>query len=161
MPRFAEYIRADKSGLKFSDWKSGHITPRAFPMTGAKAKAYKFGPSYSWRVASFTCLSHECRVLILLNEEKQILRASFAVERNGGTVLAGVHEFHADHPGWHCHSHISDIDALPAGVNREGMRRWPGKRSHHGKTVFGVSKAAALTHVAKVFRLWEDDDGLI
>ena len=153
MPRLADFIRADKTSLRLDDsWSSGHIPRTKFPMSGAKAKAYKFGPSWHWRLIRFNCLGERCRVLVLVNFEKEEMRAAFGVEQGQDTVLLCDHEFHGNHPGWHCHVRKGDLEQVKAGENRLGTRRWPGRRSQDSSGRFVLSKDAALTRVALLYR---------
>lgn len=155
MPDLADFIRADKTNIKVGAWHTGKINPSAFPMSGARAKAYKYGPSYSWQLVTFDCLGYSCRVLILLNLEKNYMKASFGVDRGSDTALLCDHEFHGDHPGWHCHLETSDLGDVVAGTNRTNKRRWPQKRSHHSRTTFGVTQANALRHACERYRIAE------
>jgi hypothetical protein len=151
MPTLAEFIRGDKIDLDEGAWSAGHIQRTAFPMSGSKPKNYKFGPEYSWRIIRFSCLSHRCRILILLNENKRIMRAVFGVEVGKDLAVLCSHEYHADHVGWHCHLHTQDLAIITPGVFRTGMRRWPRGGVQHSKVAFGVTKASALSHVAARF----------
>lgn len=151
MHTLKDFIRAPKSELKLGEWHHGKIPRKAFPLSGARPRAYRYGPSYCWRLASFQCLGYDCRVLVLLNEERSSMRASFGVDRNGDTILLCDHEFHADHPGWHCHLHLEGIDELPAGLNRMGKRRWP--KSQPSKKEFGATKANAWALAAERYGL--------
>lgn len=155
MPRLADFIRAEKTEIKLGEWHTGRIPRSNFPMSGARSKAYKFGPSYSWQLITFRCLDRKCRVLILINEEKEFLRASFGVDQDEDTVLLCDHEFHGDHPGWHCHVAAGDIDDLVAGSNRCDKRRWPGKRAQHSQKDFATTKGSARQRVLKRFRIDE------
>jgi len=83
----ADVIRAMKFDIRIGDWQSGHVTRSSFPLSQARAKNYKFGPQYRWRVVRFETHGRNFRVLILLNLEKAIFRASLAVERDND--LAG------------------------------------------------------------------------
>lgn len=153
MPNLADFIRSEKSDLKFGDWHHGKIPRVHFPMSGAKARAYKYGPAYCWQVITFKCLDRLCRVLIILNEEKHQFRAAFGVDKDGDTILLCDHEFHGDHPGWHCHLTRADVDAVEPGSNRLAKKRWPGSRSQHSKKDFGLTKENARLHTLARYRI--------
>lgn len=153
MARLVDFIRAEKANLRIDPaWTSGNIPRGKFPMSGAKAKAYKFGPSWCWKLVRFECLGACCRVLILANFEKEELRAAFGVERGQDMVLLCDHEFHGNHPGWHCHIRNGDWERLDSGENRLGTRRWPSRRKQDSGGRFVLSKDAALTKVALLYR---------
>jgi hypothetical protein len=76
----ADIVRTRKSELETGTWRSGHIPRGQFPLSKAKSKNYKFGPEYKWRVIRFECRGVYCRILLLLNEGKQIFRATLGVE---------------------------------------------------------------------------------
>lgn len=152
MPKLADFIRSDKSRISIGEWKPGHVPRHAFPLSGAKSKGYKFGPEYSWRLIQFECLGRRCRILLIFNEGKQILRSTFGVEVGGDVAVLCTHEFHADHPGWHCHLHVCDLSSVPVGTFRSAQKRWPRARAEHSRKDFGVTKASALSHVAARFR---------
>lgn len=151
--RLADFIRAEKTDIKLGDWHAGKIPRANFPMSGARGKAYKFGPSYSWQLITFVCLGRHCRVLILMNEGKAMFRASFGVDCGNDTVLLCDHEFHGDHPGWHCHLATGDFDDLAPGINRADKRRWPRKGAQHSQKEFGITKENARHRVLERFRI--------
>jgi hypothetical protein len=151
MSKFIDFLKANKQDIKIGKWNVGHIPRASFPMSSAKPKAYKFEPSYSWRILTFSCLGHKCRILILLNEEKNNFRASFGVDLDGDTALMCDHEFHSSHPGWHCHLEMSDLSDIQAGSNRANKNRWPKLRSKHSKKEFGITRDNAHQYVMKRF----------
>lgn len=148
MSNLAEFIRAKKTKVDVGEWKNGHIPPSAFPLSGAKRKNYKFGSQYSWRLIKYDCLGYQCRVLMLMNEGKQIFRATLGIECSGDLVILCSHEFHADHPGWHCHISQGELKGIPSGVLRPANRRWPGSRVEHSRKEFNITRTSALSHVA-------------
>jgi hypothetical protein len=152
MPTLADFIRAEKQNIDAGKWAVGHVQRTSFPMSGSKPKHYRFGQEYSWRVVKFDCLSHRCRVLILINENKRILISCLGVEVGKDLAVLCAHEYHASHEGWHCHLHSQDLSSIPAGIFRTGMRRWPRGGTLHSQLAFGVTKASALSHVAARFR---------
>lgn len=152
MPDLADLIRAEKATVRIDAWTRGNIPRGKFPMSGAKAKAYKFGPTWEWCLVRFSSLDERCRVLILANFEKYELRAAFAVERGQDLFLLCDHEFHGNHPGWHCHVRNGELGQLESGINRLGTRRWPSRRMQDSHGRFVLSKEAALTKVAALYR---------
>lgn len=152
MPTLFDFVRAEKTNVDIGSWHSGHINRSAFPLSKAKAKNYKFGPEYKWRVVRFDSLGVGCRILIIFNDSKLICRSVFAVEAQNDLVVLCSHEYHADHPGWHCHLTLDDHDKALPGVFRTAHRRWPQARSVHARTQYGITQASALTHVAARYR---------
>jgi hypothetical protein len=129
-------IRAEKSSIKSGDWKQGEIPRAQWPSRRAKAKFYKWGPLYQWRIVTFSALDYECRVLILLNENKNIFRATLGVTSQGDTTVLCDYEFHASEPGWHCHARCEEAAAIDAGTNRFGSMRLPKAGNRHRRTDF-------------------------
>ena len=152
MPALVEFIRAPKEEVDEGHWQSGHVTPAAFPLSKAKKKHLKFGPKYSWRLVKFRCLGFRCRILILYNEEKMICRSTFAVEQENDLVVLCTHEYHVNHPGWHCHLTLDPHERVAPGVFRTHQRRWPSVRVPHSKVEYGITQASALSHVAARYR---------
>lgn len=143
----AEVIRAQKSSIDVGPWHAGHVPRSAFPLSKVKDRHYKYGPSYSWRVVKFLCLGFRCRVLIQLNEGKQIYRARLGIEVAGDMVCLCDHEFHSSEPGWHCHFTRNDLNSIEPGTVRGGKRRRP--RMEDPAATFTVTKANALSLAAK------------
>jgi len=145
-----DVIRADKKDVDLGKWAPGHIPRSAFPMSKLKDKRYKYGPEWKWRVVKFEALGRRCRVLIFLNENKEILRARLGVDVNGDMVVLCDHEFHAAEPGWHCHLTLEEVEHVPSGAARGGKVKWPRSPSRQD---FGVDDASALTVVAECFNI--------
>ena len=150
--RLAEVLRGTKNVTEDGRWQSGHIMRSAFPLSAAKTKNYKFGPEYRWRVIRFDCLLETCRVLIVINEGKQIYRATLGIEEGADMKVLCQYEFHASEPGWHCHLTLEDHTAVPAGIVRSHLRRWPQAKARHSQADFNVSTASAISHAAERFR---------
>lgn len=144
-----EIIRAKKTNVDLGKWSAGHIPRSAFPMSRVRDKRYKFGPEYSWRLVKFEALGNLCRILILLNESKEIMRARMGVEVNNDMVVLCEYEYHASEPGWHCHVTLEDLASAPVGAARWEKTKWP--RAPARRT-FGVDQTSALTLVAERFR---------
>jgi hypothetical protein len=158
-------IRAAKSSVKTGEWKQGEIPRAQWPSRRAKSKFYKWGPLYKWRIVTFSALGRECRVLILLNENKQIFRASFGVTDKGDTTVLCDYEFHASEPGWHCHARCDDIATIDAGTNRFGSDRLPKYNSPHRRTEFKFGKSdlsvvSAFNCAVTVFGIDKGDGAL-
>jgi hypothetical protein len=146
--RLTDIIRSEKSGLDTGKWLAGHVPRAAFPMSRLKDKRYRYGPDYSWRLVKFDAGACPCRILILLNESREVMRARLGVEVNSDMVVLSDYEFHATEPGWHCHVSLSHVAAIGSGAARQGKKKWPQQSS---KKDFGVDRASALTLVAKHF----------
>lgn len=149
--KLADVIRAPKTDVSAGAWKRGHIKREMFPLSYARAKNYKFGQDYQWRVVRFHCLEQKFRVLILLNEGKQIFRATLGFENAQDICVLCHHEFHGSEPGWHCHLTNKEHHAVPAGISRSHMRRWPQAKAPHSRLEFKVDLANALSVAAERF----------
>ncbi len=158
MPTIVEFIRAEKNNVKIGEWHTCHIAPSFFPLSQAKRKNYRFGSEYAWRVVTFECLGHKCRILILYNESKNICRSTFGVDVEKDVAVLCTHEYHADHPGWHCHLTRKDHSLAIPGSFRSGQQRWPGARVPHSRREFGVTRASALTQAAERYGLRAQGD---
>ena len=153
-----DIVRALKTDIHVSEWRSGHIPRASFPLSQARNKNYKFGPSYKWRVVTFDCLQRSFRLLILLNEDKIIYRATLAVEVEGDLVVLCQYEYHESEPGWHCHVTFRDADMLPRGVTRGHLRRWPGKGAVPSRPDFGIRQSNAVGIATARFRVLTPGD---
>lgn len=134
-------IVAKKSSVKSGEWKRGEIPRPLWPSRRAKAKAYKYGPQYQWRIVAYQSGGLDCRLRILLNLDKQIFRATMAVVSDGDTLVLCDYEYHASEPGWHCHARCDDLADVNASTNRFGARRLPGSSSFHRRPDFAFGKA--------------------
>ena len=158
-------IVAKKSSVKAGEWRRGEIPRPLWPSRRAKAKAYKFGPQYQWRIVAYYAAGLECRLRILLNLDKQIFRATMAVMQEGDTVILCDYEFHASEPGWHCHARCDDLSEVNASTNRFGSRRLPATRSFHRRPEFAfrkveLSEVTAFNAAVEFFKL-DRTEGLI
>lgn len=145
--RLKDIIKAEKTQTDFGAWREGHIQRSAFPMSKVKEKAYKYGKAYKWRLVRFQALGKRVRVLIVLNEEKQIFRARLGVERGNDMAVLCDYEFHASEPGWHCHFTLKQLDSVEEGAARDGKRKRP-TASDVG-AAFNVTEASALAVAAE------------
>jgi hypothetical protein len=142
-------IRSAKTNVDVGKWSVGHIPRTAFPLSKLKEKRYKFGSEYSWRLVKFECCRHKFRVLIILNVQKQILRARLGLESGNDMIVLSDFEFHASEPGWHCHVTLEQVARLAPGAARHEKKKWPKNSS---KLVFGLDEAGALSAVANHYR---------
>jgi hypothetical protein len=156
--RVAEVIRAAKVGVDAGSWKTGHITRAEFPLSRVRSRRYKLGSEYRWRVVKFNAIGNEFRVLIELNENKEIYRATLGRKNADDIAVICQHEFHKSETGWHCHVSHDEIDTLPAGVMRSSLLRWPKPSLVHAQVVFPVSERTALSVAAARFRFLAQGD---
>lgn len=151
-------IAAEKSAVDTGDWKRGEIPRPKWPSRRAKAKAYKYGPLYQWRIISFQAGGQDCRVLLLFNESKQIFRATLGVTRGGETTVLCDYEYHASEPGWHCHARCGDLASINPAHNRFGGVRLPRASSFHRRTEFRhlkqpLSAQTAFNYAISIFKI--------
>lgn len=146
MTTLKNIIRGEKTNIDTGKWVRGHIPRNAFPMSRLKDKRYKYGPEYSWRLVKFETLGNMCRILIFINEGKEVLRARLGVEVHGDMVVLSDYEFHATEPGWHCHLTVKPISELSSGGARHEKKKWPQNSS---RKEFRVDESSALSLVAK------------
>lgn len=95
--------------------EAGHIPRKSFPLSKLKNKRFKYGPEYEWRIVTFRALDHAFSLLIMLNENKAIYRASLGMHVDQDVVVLGMHEYHSSEPGWHCHFSLQDHRARGIG----------------------------------------------
>lgn len=153
--KLKDIIRGQKSSLSIGKWGYGHIPRTQFPMSRLKDRRYKYGKEYAWRVVQFDAAGRHCRILIILNEKKEILRARLGVESSGDMIVISDYEFHGSEPGWHCHVATDDHSEISPGAARFNKRKWPTQPS---RTQFGATEANALSIVARHFRFEAQGD---
>jgi hypothetical protein len=158
-------VGAPKTVINPGVWKNGEIPRSQWPSRRAKAKAYKYGPRYQWRVITFVAKGYDCRVLLLFNETKQIFRARFGVTLNGETVPICDYEWHASEPGWHCHAKCDDLGVIDPASNRFGSKRLPRAGEFHRRGAFKFRKHTLTAQIAfncavSVFKIDKKDDAL-
>lgn len=141
-----EIVASAKSDIDVGQWASGEMKRGLWPSRRAKAKAYRFGPSYSWRIITFKVDDRDCRVRILLNESKRICKVKLGVTSDGETLVLCEYEFHASEPGWHCHVRCDEIDTLDPTKTRFGSQRIPAAGTYHRRDEF-VFKNQPITKV--------------
>ena len=158
-------IAANKAAVDTGDWKRGEIPRSKWPSRRAKAKAYKYGPLYQWRVISFQAAGHDCRVLLLFNEAKRIFRATLGVTMGGETTVLCDYEYHASEPGWHCHARCGDVVTINPAHNRFGSIRLPKASAPHRRAEFNhvkqpLSAQTAFNCAISIFKI-DRGEGLV
>lgn len=158
-------VGAPKASVNTGSWRKGEIPRSQWPSRRAKAKAYRYGPLYQWRIITFGAKGYDCRVLLLFNESKQIFRARFGVMVGGDTVTVCDYEWHASEPGWHCHAKCDDLTSLDAATNRFGSMRIPKAAGYHRRNTFQFRKSPLTAQIAfncaiSVFRIDKTEDQL-
>jgi hypothetical protein len=157
--RLPDVLRLSKSNINIGPWNRGRIARSDFPLSRARAKNYRFGQEYIWRVISFECEGEQFRILLLFNGNKNIYRATLGIEKDKSLAVLCHHEYHASEPGWHCHFTLEEHDKVPVGQFRWWrMRRWPSARVAHKHMQFGVTQASALTVAAERYRFRAQGD---
>lgn len=158
-------IAAKKAAVDTGEWRRGEIPRPKWPSRRAKAKAYKYGPLYQWRIISFQAAGSDCRVLLLFNESKQIFRATLGVTKGGETVVLCDYEWHASEPGWHCHARCDDFASISPAYNRFGSVRLPKADSFHRRMEFKhlkqpLSAQTAFNCAISIFKI-DRAEGLV
>lgn len=155
-------IRASKTDISFSDWKSGQVTRSSFPLSKAKSKGYKYGPDYESCVAKFSALGHEFRVLILCRFGREIFYATLGLLDGNDTVVLCSLEFHGSEAGWHCHATCEDHSTVSPGVFRPRLlKRFPDGKNRHRRDAFRVRNVADAKRMAIKFYRIEKKGSLV
>lgn len=145
-----------KNVIDWGKWATGGKMPRsAFPLSKSKARAYRLGAAYRWRVIRFESEGEAFRVLIAFNPDKEQYRAILGWESGHDTSVVASYEFHGTHPGWHLLAYCDDLANIPPGVMRSPwQKRFPRPREKHRRTQFGINdETKALDVAAQFFRL--------
>jgi hypothetical protein len=163
--RLRTLVVAAKASVKTGEWKRGEIPRAQWPSRKAKSKAYKYGPLYQWRIIGFDAAGYSCRVRLLLNEHKQIFRATLGVVLDAQIVVLCDYEFHSAEPGWHCHARCGDVQTIDGGTNRFGAQRLPAAGSRHRRMEFRFKKseltaATAFNCTVAFFKIDKEADTL-
>jgi len=131
-----QIVLAKKTNIKVGQWYSGKVPKADFPMG---RQAYGIGNSYRWCVISFSAIGFECRVLVVVNFQKQKFQAILGVMGTGMLHILCSYEFHATEPGWHCHAACDDVSLVPLGYMRgPWVRRTPGANRAHRSLNFAI-----------------------
>lgn len=143
--RLKHVIAAPKTDILIGKWKSGKVPKASFPVG---RKAYGLARSYGWCIISFKADDERYRILIVLNESKQIYQAVLGKVGPKFMSILCSYEFHASEPGWHCHADCGDIGSVPVGAMRSHqMERLPRGGNFHRNCLFNVTKESAV-HLA-------------
>jgi hypothetical protein len=131
-----EIVSAKKTNISIGSWKSGKVPKADFPMA---KQAYGLGNSYRWCVISFVAHSLDCRVLVVVNFQKQKFEAILGVMAGGALRILCSYEYHASEPGWHCHAACDEISKVPIGYLRgPWIKRVPAAKNPHRSLSFRV-----------------------
>ena len=152
--RLKDIIRAPKTDIIVGGWKTGRITRSEFPLSKARAGAYRFSAANRWCVIRFSTLGNEFRVLVQLREGQETYRAMLGVVVNGDIKVLCSYEFHGTHAGWHCHLTCESDATVPAGVLRgPWVRRFPGGGKFHRHREFHVTKDTGKRVALRFYRV--------
>ena len=154
--KLAEIIRAQKTGVLYSDWHTGRVPNASFPLL--KKGVLPAGIDWAWRLVQFDALERHFRILIRLNESKEYFSSILAMEDPRGLVVICHHELHTSHRDWHCHLVSRDVSAIYPGVlrDKDQMRIWPSAFSGPCSIAFTVDRNSAVSVAATRFRLPQD-----
>ena len=147
--RLASVLRATKTEIAFGTWTAGHMPPSVFRVL-KNQKTMKLGASWSWRVLKFNALGNPFRVLVMLNDDKGICRATLGLEDDELVRVCCVHEFHPSEPGWHCHA-VEDVRDSVSHWSHFGLRRWP--RRPDSQATFNADRMRALDAALRFYRV--------
>lgn len=135
--RLRQIVMATKKNITIGKWNYGKVPRADFPIS---KKAYNIGSSFQWSVVSFNALNLDCRVLIIVNFDKQKFDAILGVMGKSTLHVLCSYEFHAHEPGWHCHAACDEVSRVPAGYMRgPWVRRMPGARATHSRLNFSIA----------------------
>lgn len=135
-PRLRRLVGAPKGNIKLGGWQTGKVPKKDFPMA---RQAYSLGSSFRWCVVSFEALDIECRVLVILNLDKEKYEAILGAMSPDNLKVLCSYEYHAGEPGWHCHAACDDLSVVPVGYMRgPWVRRIPHAKRTHSRPDFGI-----------------------
>lgn len=140
--RVQEVIRAQKSNVSMSNWGSGKMQKKMFPLSKAGRRAYSYGSAFEWRFVEFECNGRQFVARLLFCEGKSKATTHLAMRNGSDLTVLCCYEYHADHvDGWHIHTLCgdrNDIDTAPSGTLVHGpwIKRLPGAYSFHRRTEF-------------------------
>jgi hypothetical protein len=152
-----QIIRAPKANIAIGKWRSGKVPRADFPM--AKS-AYGLGSSFKWNVVSFEALGAECRVLVVVNQQKQKYEAVLGVMGLRGLRILCTYEYHPSEPGWHAHATHVEADTLSQGCMRgPWIKRVPAPQKLHRNGKFPRftigDESAAIQFALRRYRIEE------
>ena len=88
---------------------------------------------------SFFALGIECRVLVVVNFQKQKFEAIFGALAGNIVRILCSYEYHSSEPGWHCHAACGDLTTIPLGYMRgPWVRRIPRAKQTHMRLDFKI-----------------------
>jgi hypothetical protein len=155
--RVRDVLRAEKRDVILEPWKQGNIPPNVFRLR-PNMKTVGQGKAYHWRVVRFAADAWSFRILIVLNEEKSIYRATLGQEVGEVVRIVCVREFHAREPGWHCHSVLLCHQGVSVWNHRD-LRRFP--RGVSESDSFGITSRERATALALRFYNVEQSGDLL
>ena len=125
----------------------------AFPLVGTKS--YRLPATWTWRVDELEgACGAECRLLLAVREDIEQCRAWLSVRRGADFAIVARIEYHATHPGSHCHAGCGDVSDLPVGVVRSwGQRRIPQAQAYHRDREAAVTRMDARNMAYRMFRI--------
>ena len=122
MARVKDIVRAHKTDVAFTGWKSGGMPKLLFPLGRSGRNSLNLR-AFDWCGISFRALSSEFRMLIAVNFEKEEYYAHLGRVCGGDTQMLCSYEFHATHPGWHVHAGCGDTALIPVGRYKGPWKR--------------------------------------
>jgi len=125
-----QIIRAPKNNINIGTWRNGKVERKDFPIA---KKAYRLGKSFDWCVIAFQAMSADCRVLVVMNIQKQKYEAILGVMGQRGILhILCSYEYHPSEPGWHAHATHDEVSTVSSGIMRgPWIMRVPGARKPH------------------------------
>lgn len=151
--RVRDFIQAAKTVTKAGQWKSEKMPRTAFPLVGTKS--LRLPATWTWRVDELEGSGGaDCRLLIAIREDVEQCRAWLSVRRGRDFAVVARIEYHATHPGWHCHAECGNVDDVPVGVVRSaGQRRLPHAQAFHRDREAAVTKLDARNIAYRLLRI--------
>ncbi len=98
---------------------------RHFPLS--KAKSFKLGSNWHWRVVALTIGDSKCRLLLSLHPTKQTARVMLGREVGQDMLVLARLESHASHSGWHVHADCDMGSKVPGRTRSTDEQRVPGR----------------------------------
>ena len=145
--RVLDVFKGIKTDVKIGPWKSGKIPAADFRLR-RNMKPIRHGSSYRWQLIRFASDGMPCRVLVVLNQEKEIYRATLGQDVDDEVRIICVREFHVKEPGWHCHTVLRCEHGVSSWLHGE-MKRLPPQQDD--EAVFEVTSDERATALAMRF----------
>lgn len=155
MIRVRDIRASDKDAVEWGKWDGGKMPASAFPLSRRRARSFRLGTVYRWRIIRFQACGNQFRLLLAFSLAKEQYRAILAIEWDRDLTVLASYEFHGTHPGWHLHAACDDVAQVPRGVLiGPWQRRIPRARTKHRSVEFQVrDDDTALEVAARFFRL--------